>query len=169
MGNFLEAFLFNPPFLSAPIETIKDKKVKHGLRIAGSVITAGLALAAKGKNPRTRQSEGTFAALSAWTPSLFVNPADHICSEYVGYFEHRKKMEEIGAGAIERLATQHSLGGLFMSVVGKGGEAAEPLHLLPSANLTVNLSRSDDFKQAHGIHQWWRPDLNLMCNVYKFK
>ncbi|XP_039010946.1 GDSL esterase/lipase At4g10955-like [Hibiscus syriacus] len=169
MGNFLEAFLFNPPFLSAPIERIKDKKVKHGLRIAGSVITAGLALAAKGKNPRTRQSEGTFAALSAWTPSLFVNPADHICSEYVGYFEHRKKMEEIGAGAIERLATQHSLGGLFMSVVGKGAEVAEPLHLLPSANLTVNLSPSNDFKQAHGIHQWWRPDLNLKSNVYKFK
>lgn len=168
MGNFLEAFLFNPPYLSAPIERIKDKKVKHGIRIAGSVITAGLALAARGKNPRSR-SEDPFSALSAWTPSLCVNPADHLCSEYIGYFEHRKKMEEIGAGAIERLATQHSLGGLFMSVVGKGVEAAEPLHLLPSANLTVNLSPSNDFKQAHGIHQWWRPDLNLKCSLYKFK
>ncbi|XVF12955.1 hypothetical protein REPUB_Repub08aG0164900 [Reevesia pubescens] len=167
-GNFLEAFLFNPPFLSAPIERIKDKKVKHGLRIAGSVITAGLALAAKGNNRRSR-SEDPFAILSAWTPCLFVNPADHLCSEYVGYFEHRKKMEEIGAGAIERLATQHSLGGLFMSVVGKGAEAAEPLHLLPSANLTVNLTPSQDFKKAHGIHQWWRPDLQLKCNVYKYK
>lgn len=168
MGNFLEAFLFNPPYLSAPIERIKDKKVKHGIRIAGSVITAGLALAARGKNPRSR-SEDPFSALSAWTPSLCVNPADHLCSEYIGYFEHRKKMEEIGAGAIERLATQHSLGGLFMSVVGKGVETAKPLHLLPSANLTVNLSPSNDFKQAHGIHQWWRPDLSLKCSLYKFK
>ncbi|XP_022721493.1 GDSL esterase/lipase At4g10955-like [Durio zibethinus] len=167
-GTFVEAFLFNPPFLSAPIERIKDKKVKHGLRIAGSVITAGLALATKGNSLRSR-SEDPFSVFSAWTPCLFVNPADHICSEYVGYFEHRKKMEEIGAGAIERLATQHSLGGLFMSVVGRGAEAPEPLHLLPSANLTVNLTPSQDFKQAHGIHQWWRPDLQLKCNLYKYK
>ncbi|XVF51304.1 hypothetical protein PTKIN_Ptkin04bG0174300 [Pterospermum kingtungense] len=167
-GSFLEAFLFNPPFLSAPIERIKDKKVKHGLRIAGSVITAGLAIATKGNRPRS-QSEDSFAVLSEWTPCLFVNPADHLCSEYVGYFEHRKKMEEIGAGAIERLATQHSLGGLFMSVVGKGADASEPLHLLPSANLTVNLTPSQDFKQAHGIHQWWKSDLQLKCNLYKYK
>ncbi|OMP02929.1 hypothetical protein COLO4_10713 [Corchorus olitorius] len=53
-GNFLEAFLFNPPFLSAPIERIKDKKVKHGLRFAGSVITAGLALAANAKSNNLR-------------------------------------------------------------------------------------------------------------------
>ncbi|EOY25052.1 Alpha/beta-Hydrolases superfamily protein, putative [Theobroma cacao] len=144
-----------------------DEKVKHGLRFAGSVITAGPALAPKGNSLRSR-SEDPFAILSAWTPCLLVNPADHLCSEYVGYFEHRKKMEEIGAGAIERLANQHSLG-LFMSVVGRGAEAAEPLHLFPSANLTVNLTPSQDFKQAHGIHQWWRPELHLKCNLYKYK
>ena len=37
-GIFLESFLFNSPFLSAPIEIIKDKKVKHGIRIASSVL-----------------------------------------------------------------------------------------------------------------------------------
>ncbi|PPD84678.1 hypothetical protein GOBAR_DD18366 [Gossypium barbadense] len=140
-GNFLEAFLFNPPFLSAPIERINYGNVKHGLRFASSFITAGLVLATK----------------------------DHLCSEYIGYFEHRKKMEEIRYGAIERLATQNSLGDLFMSVVRRSAEAAEPLHLLPSAYLTVNLTPSEDFKQAHGIQQWWRPDLHLKCNLYKYK
>ncbi|KAK4844818.1 hypothetical protein QYF36_024756 [Acer negundo] len=164
-GIFLESFLFNSPFLSAPIERIKDKKVKHGIRIAGSVITAGLALAMK-KNNHNNRSGDPFLALSAWVPCLFVNPADHICSEYVGYFEHRKKMEEIGVGGIEKLATQHSLGGLFMSAMGR---ESEPIHLIPSANMTVNLTPSPDFKQAHGIHQWWRPDLHLESMLYKYK
>ncbi|KAK8538206.1 hypothetical protein V6N13_096011 [Hibiscus sabdariffa] len=167
-GNFLEAFLFNPPFLSAPIERINAGNVKHGLRFASSVITAGLVLATKG-NSQTSQSEDPFAVLSRWTPCLFVNPADHLCSEYVGYFEHRKKMEEIGAGAIERLATQHSLRDLLMRVVRRGDEAAEPLHLIPSAYLTVNLTPSLDFKRAHGIQQWWRPDLLLKHSLYKYE
>ncbi|KAG8368988.1 hypothetical protein BUALT_Bualt15G0103500 [Buddleja alternifolia] len=127
-GVYLEAFLFNPPFLSSPIEKIKDKKVKHGIRFAGSLITAGLALAMKNNN-QTSWSGGTFSALSTWLPSLFVNPADHICSEYVGYFEHRKRMDEMGAGGIERLTTQHSIGGLLMNVMGVPSE--EPFHLYP--------------------------------------
>ncbi|KAL2246068.1 UNVERIFIED_CONTAM: GDSL esterase/lipase [Sesamum indicum] len=147
-GVFLEAFLFNPPFFSAPIERIKDKKVKHGIRFAGSVITAGLALAMK-QNHQANRSGGAFVALSAWLPCLFVNRADHICSEYIGYFEHRKRMEEIGAGAVERLATQHSIGGLLLNAMGKPSE--EPLHLIPSASLTVNLTPVRDFKEAHGF------------------
>ncbi|XP_022870960.1 GDSL esterase/lipase At4g10955-like, partial [Olea europaea var. sylvestris] len=51
-GVFLEAFLFNPPFFSAPIERVKDEKMKHGIRIAGSVITAGLAFAMKHKDTK---------------------------------------------------------------------------------------------------------------------
>ncbi|KAL0331082.1 UNVERIFIED_CONTAM: GDSL esterase/lipase [Sesamum angustifolium] len=165
-GVFLEAFLFNPPFFSAPIERIKDKKVKHGIRFAGSVITAGLALAMK-HNHQANRSGGTFVALSAWLPCLFVNRADHICSEYVGYFEHRKRMEEMGAGAVERLATQHSIGGLLLNAMGKPSE--EPLHLIPSASLTVNLTPVRDFKEAHGIHQWWRPDLLLESKIYNYR
>ncbi|KAL6547753.1 hypothetical protein OROHE_009458 [Orobanche hederae] len=168
-GVFLDAFLFNPPFFSAPIETIfKDKKVKNGIRIAGSVITAGLALAMKNKNiNHTSRSEGSFVGLSEWFPCLFVNPGDHICSEYVAYFEHRKRMEEIGAGNIERLATQHSIGGLVLNAMGKPSE--EPLHLIPSANLTVNLTRARDFKDAHGVHQWWRDDVHLETKTYNYR
>lgn len=163
-GVFLQAFLFNPPFTSAPIERIKDKKLKQGIRIAGSFITAGLAVAVKSRQKRPL-ADDSFAKLSAWYPCLFVNPADHICSEYIGYFEHRKKMEEIGIGGIERLATQNSIGGLFLHAMGKESEA---LHLLPSANLTVNLSPSPDFKTAHGIHQWFRSDLRSECMTYHF-
>ncbi|BFG31975.1 hypothetical protein CerSpe_182490 [Prunus speciosa] len=171
-GIFLKSFLFNPPFVSAPIERIKDKRVKHGLRIAGSVITAGLTLAMKAKQQpqqRSHSEENPFTTLSAWFPSLFVNPADGICSEYIGYFEHRKKMEDIGAGAIERLATQNSLGGLLMHAMGKQPAPEPPLHLIPSANLTVNLTPSRDLKEAHGIHQWWRDDLQLRSEVHKYR
>ncbi|KAL3498999.1 hypothetical protein ACH5RR_041731 [Cinchona calisaya] len=164
-GVLLESFLFNPPFVSAPIERIRDKKIKHGIRFASSVITAGLAFAMK-NNHQKNQSGDTFVALSQWMPSLFVNPADHFCSEYIGYFEHRKNMENIGAGVIGRLATQHSIGGLVMSAMGK--ESEEPVHLIPSANLTVNLTPSQEFKAAHGIHQWWRYDLLLESKTYKY-
>ncbi|KAK3228074.1 hypothetical protein Dsin_007936 [Dipteronia sinensis] len=85
--------------------------------------------------------------------------ADHICSAYIGYFKHKKKMEEFGLGGVERLATQHSLRGLYKSA--KGKEEREPIHRIPSANLTVNLTPSWGFKQAHGINQWWRPDLYM--------
>ncbi|KAF7828132.1 GDSL esterase/lipase [Senna tora] len=156
-GMFVESFLFNPPFVSAPIERIKDKNVKLGLRIAGSV--------AKQKKDVPLDELDPFTALSAWVPCLFVNPSDHICSEYIGYFEHRKKMEEIGAGAIERLATQNSIGGLLMSAFGKESEA---VHLIPSASLTVNVSPCRDFREAHGIHQWWRPHLQLEQKLYRY-
>ncbi|XP_054823498.1 GDSL esterase/lipase At4g10955-like isoform X1 [Prosopis cineraria] len=166
---FIESFLFNPPFVSAPIERIKDKNLKLGIRIAGSVITAGLALAMKAKQKGEVSLDDQldpFAALSAWVPCLFVNPSDHICSEYIGYFEHRKMMEEIGAGEIERLATQNSIGDLLMGAFGKESEA---LHLIPSASLTVNVTPVQDFKEAHSIHQWWRPHLSLEHKLYKYK
>ncbi|KAI3865456.1 hypothetical protein MKW98_025326 [Papaver atlanticum] len=72
-GIYLEAFLFNPPFFSAPIERIKDKKLKHGIRIAGSLITAGLTIAMK-RHQHQPRSENPFFALSPWVPYLFVNP-----------------------------------------------------------------------------------------------
>ncbi|WJX48127.1 hypothetical protein P8452_34735 [Trifolium repens] len=168
-GNFIESFLFNPPFTSAPLEKIKDERVKHGIRFAGSVITAGLSLAMKAKQQSKDLIIDPFAALSAWVPCLFVNPSDYICSEYIGYFEHRRNMEDIGAGVIERLATQNSLGGLLMGAFGgNGSEPSEPLHLIPSASLTINVAPSD-FKEAHGIHQWWQPDLRLEYKLYNYK
>ncbi|CAH1415429.1 unnamed protein product [Lactuca virosa] len=167
-GIFLESHLFNPPFVSAPIENIKNKQVKHGLRIASSFVTAGLAVAVKIKNNNQQRNipgKDSFADLAAWVPCLYVNPGDHICSEYIGYFRHRRKMEKMGVGVVERLASQHSIGGIFMDAIGK--ESHDPLHLLPSANLTVNLSRARDLKEAHGVHQWWRHDQQLESRTYR--
>ncbi|KAJ8621760.1 hypothetical protein MRB53_030289 [Persea americana] len=162
MGVFLESFLFNPVFLSYPIErSIKNQKLKKGIRIAKSIVTAVLAVA-------TKKSEDPeeFVKLSEWVPSLFVNPADFFCSEYVPYFDHRKTMDKIGAADIERLATQNSITSIFLSVMGK---ESEQLKTLPSANLIINVSPSPNFFAAHEIRQWWRPDCQLQCQSYYYK
>jgi hypothetical protein len=146
-GVLLESFLFNPPFVAAPIERIRDERVKHGFRIAASVITAGLTIAMKAKpegNSQRSVAEDSFNILSSWTPYLFVNP---------------------GAGFIEKLATQNSIGDLFFRAL---GWESEPLHLLPSADLIVNVSPAPDFKYAHGISQWWQPELNLQCTKHRY-
>uniref|UniRef100_J3L3J9 Uncharacterized protein n=2 Tax=Oryza brachyantha TaxID=4533 RepID=J3L3J9_ORYBR len=104
--------------------------------------------------------------LARWMPNVFVNPGDPISAEYVGYFDHRKKMEDIGAGAVGRVATRNSVKDLLLGVGRAGG--CEPLHLFPSAVLTVNRGPSPDFKAAHGIRQWWRPDLALECRTHLY-
>ncbi|KAI9174623.1 hypothetical protein LWI28_020248 [Acer negundo] len=150
-GIFLETFLFNLPYPSVPIEKITHEKVMHVIRGAGNAFRAALVLAMKKK----------FGELpKAWAPCLFVNPADFICSKYDEYFEHKKKMEKFGLGGIERLATQFSLRGLII------GNESEPMHRIPSAYLTVNLTGYPDFKQAHGINQWWSHDLHLKSKLY---
>ncbi|KAE8667504.1 NC domain-containing-related-like protein [Hibiscus syriacus] len=126
-GSFLEAYLFNPPFVSPPIERlVKDEKVRDRLRFAGTVIKAGLAF-------------------------------------------HRRKLQDMGAGKLAKLTSQHSLGTTVMSAVGvKGVETSEPLHLLPSVNLTENLNPTRHFSKDHGLNQWWKPNLDLSCRVYKY-
>ncbi|KAK8569607.1 hypothetical protein V6N13_046656 [Hibiscus sabdariffa] len=156
MGYSVEAYLFNPPF-SASIEMIKDGKLKDGIRITTSIVKAGLA-AAKGHH-RSPQPDDPFMLLSKWVPNLLVNPADPICSGYIGYFEHRKKMEESRAGKFERIATLNSL----------LKSNSEPLHLLLSANLTINSSKSPDFKRAHGIHQWWDPTFDGRSELHEYR
>lgn len=163
----VETYLFNSPFASPPIEMIKSKKVKMGLRLVGSVLTAGLAVAAKVATGPKPQEDEAFVVLSSWVPYLFVSSSDMICSEYIGYFEHREKMEAIGAGKIERLATKHSIGSIVSSSRGK--KDSEAVHLLPSAYLTINTAALLNFKEAHGIHQWWKPDLELKYKLYQYK
>ncbi|XP_058202796.1 GDSL esterase/lipase At4g10955-like [Rhododendron vialii] len=106
-----------------------------------------IALKALNQRPQTGD---WFATLSGWIPYLFVNPSDPISAEYVGYFEHRDRMAAIEARAIERLSTRNSISG-----------AIEPLHLLPSACLTINGSPVQGLRQAHGLDQWWKP--NIQC------
>ncbi|KAF3333151.1 triacylglycerol lipase [Carex littledalei] len=163
-GKLLDTFLFNPPFFAAPIEGIRDVRVKQGIRIASSLITAGLNMALRPREERPIL-EYSFSMLASWAPNLFINPNDHLCSEYIGYFEHRKNMEELGVGSIERLATQNSIGDMFLKALGR---ESEPWHLLPSANLSTNVGPARDFKWAHGIQQWWQSDLHLVCKQYRY-
>ncbi|CAI0541798.1 unnamed protein product [Linum tenue] len=160
-GTFIETYLFNPPFLSAPIERINNKTLKQGIRFTSGVVKAGLAATTETQDRKTRK-ESEFAVLATWMPYMFLNPSDHICAGYIGYFEHRRRMEERGAGKIERIALSNSVAGLL------SGSYSEPLHLVPSAYLTVNSSNLASFKKAHGIHQWWNPD-NCFCSAaFKF-
>ena len=165
-GHLIETYLFNPPFFSALLgSVIKDEQVKFGIHLATSLFKTGLA----GLNfvVNGGQADDPFAVLSPWVPYLFVNPDDPICSEYIGYFEHRRKMEEIGVGKIERLATKNSMRNLFSSVLGINS-GAEALHLLPSAYLTVNRGRLSDFYGAHGLQQWWNPYFPCEAMFYRY-
>ena len=171
MGYFLETYLFNPPFFSVPIEAIKNEKVKLGIRITSSVFKAGLSLAVNGcqQHNNEAQEHNPFVVLSSWFPHLFVNPNDPICSEYIGYFKHRKKMEKFGVGKLERLATKNSTRSLISSVLemNSGASEAPRLHLLPSAYLTINKDgKISDFKKAHGLHQWWNPSFHCETMPY---
>ncbi|XP_075495716.1 GDSL esterase/lipase At4g10955-like [Primulina tabacum] len=165
-GTHLETYLFNPPFISLPIEWIPNEKLKHGLRFANSVITAGLAMVANGYHNQDSDEKHPFILLSSWVPYLFLNPFDPICCEYIGYFEHREKMESMGAGKIGKLATQHSIG----SIVSGGRENDfEAIHLIPSAYLTVNSSNGQGVREAHGVEQWWKQESKLKYNLYHYK
>ncbi|KAG6425647.1 hypothetical protein SASPL_116092 [Salvia splendens] len=160
-GVHLETYLFNPPFVSPPIERIKSDKVKLGLRLAGSLVTAGVAVVAgavAGAGAGARDID-PFVALSTWVPYLFINRSDPICSEYAGYFKHREDMEAIGAGRIGKVATKNSIGSILSS--------REALHLLPSAYLTINGAAAASVREAHGICQWWRHDLELEYKYYQ--
>ncbi|KAL4556998.1 hypothetical protein LXL04_035168 [Taraxacum kok-saghyz] len=162
----LETYVFNPPIISLPIERIiPNETLKHGVRIVSSLLTAGIATAID-RRREDREEEDVFMLLSEWTPYMFVNPSDTICAEYIGYFEHREKMNEIGGGSVERIATRYSIGSLVYGTIGR---ESEPLHLLPTAYMTVNISPSESFTQAHGIEQWWQNHFQWQSKLYKFK
>ncbi|KAI3940092.1 hypothetical protein MKW92_040059 [Papaver armeniacum] len=145
MGNYLDTYLFNTPFIAAPTEKIQHEKVKNGVRFASSLVKAGLTVAMKGTK-ENRNPDDLFTALAAWVPKLFVNPADLICSEYIGYFEHRDRMEYLGVSELRSWRCKHQI---------------EVIHVVPSAHMTINRSPSLTFMEAHGLQQWLRDDLHL--------
>ncbi|KAB1205063.1 hypothetical protein CJ030_MR7G016707 [Morella rubra] len=165
MDYFIETYLFNPPFLTASIEWIKEERVKEGIRFASGVVKAGLSLTADALKHR---EYNPFVLLAGWSPHLFVNPDDPVSSEYIGYFEHRKKMEEIGAGNVERLAAQNTMRNIIKCAA-KGRELEVALHLLPSAYLTTNLGKSPSVIRAHAIEQWWNPDIHCTRILHQFQ
>ncbi|KAI3840961.1 hypothetical protein MKW92_031364 [Papaver armeniacum] len=165
MGNYLDTYLFNTPFIAAPTEKIQHEKVKNGVRFASSLVKAGLTVAMKGTK-ENRSPDDSFTALATWVPKLFVNPADHICCEYIGYFEHRDRMEYLGVSGIERLATQTSVTGLLKGAIGRESEV---IHVVPSAYVTINRCPSPNFMHAHGLQQWLRDDFHMQSKVYQYR
>ncbi|KAI3965380.1 hypothetical protein MKX01_042861 [Papaver californicum] len=161
-GIFLESYLYNPPFIAAPIELIKSRRVRRGLLVACTVVTAGLTVVLQSKKQR-QQSEDLFRTLSPWVPNLFVNSSDYICSEYIAHFEHREKMRSVGVGALANLATRYSWQGLFMNAVGKEHWPEEKSHLIPSACVTTS---SDP--QSHRLSQWFTDDSVSVPKVYLY-
>ncbi|KAJ8616301.1 hypothetical protein MRB53_035673 [Persea americana] len=81
----LETFLFNPPF----------PRVKQWISNAKGKVTAKLVTLFKGRH-QLSEDEPNFVELcrtiSKWSPYLFVNKHDCICSGYIKYFKQRQKM-----------------------------------------------------------------------------
>ncbi|XP_019200250.1 PREDICTED: GDSL esterase/lipase At4g10955-like [Ipomoea nil] len=168
MGHHLETYLFNPPFVSLPVHIIKNEKLRHGLRLAHTVIKAGMAVAMSTvvQNKKIAEDDEAFTLLFPWIPYLFINPSDPICAEYLDYFKDRETTVAAGAGEIGRFAARNSVRSMIMSASGKD---SEPSHLIPSAHLTINLNHSPDLMAAHKLSQWWRPDLELDYKLYQFR
>ncbi|KAK1364624.1 Fungal lipase-like domain containing protein [Heracleum sosnowskyi] len=149
MGFLVETYLFNPPFasLSRLVERIIKKQIsKFMARIIGDVIRAGILSLGQAS-----QVDNPFIKLASWTPHLFVNPDDLICSHYIPYFEQRKTMVSIGASTIGKMGTQISVTSIITSL----SLATEPYHLLPTAYLVTNLAKNLTNKEVHGLAQWW--------------
>ncbi|KAL2921836.1 hypothetical protein RDABS01_013327, partial [Bienertia sinuspersici] len=167
-GCYLETYLFNPPYISAPLEKLDNHYLQSGARIATSVVKAGLSFALNGAGTNkiyNTQQHDPFTIIGSWIPYLFVNPNDPICCEYIGYFEHREKMQGWGIGGIGKMATKNSVVGLVSGAIGRDDEA---LHLIPSAYVTKNMIvREQDLKLAHGIHQWWEPHPYWQSKLYQ--
>ncbi|MCE3051403.1 hypothetical protein HAX54_049736 [Datura stramonium] len=169
IGIHLETYLFNPPFASLPIDKINNDTLKHGIRCAHSLITGGLAFTVNMMSTSTNRpsdNDDTFTKLCGWIPYLFVNPSDLICSGYLGYFEHMEKMIESGADEMARIVTRNSIRSIIATAIGK---ESEPSQNLPSAYVITNLSpRPYPEKLAHGVSQWWTPDLRCNYKRYQF-
>ncbi|KAG6655937.1 GDSL esterase/lipase At4g10955-like [Carya illinoinensis] len=176
----LEAYLFNPPYISFPIEKylgtsmVKDKEKL--VRIARGIFKIGLAVAAECQiNPQMQEQKAdTFCLLSRWTPHLFVNPGDFVCSEYIAYFNDRLETGPQMMKLSKKGCTTVNL--LLHFAWGK--DLKDAMHLLPSADLTVNQSRPREktaandfiknFKRAHELCQWWHREVRCQSTRYVY-
>ncbi|CAN7024281.1 unnamed protein product, partial [Brassica oleracea var. botrytis] len=172
-GFPLKTYAFSPPILSFPLEKLLDiDVVKHLFRFAESLIKGTVAVLAH------LQTQEHDPRIAAWTPYLYVNPSDTICSESIGLLKYKKIMAYVGLGKFESLGAAISLRCLVLGV-----ESGEPIQLLSSADMTVNMNKSDvdttnvlkkpwyKLKRAHGLEQWWEPNPALRANweSYNFR
>ncbi|KAJ4787467.1 alpha/beta-Hydrolases superfamily protein [Rhynchospora pubera] len=170
MSNvFVKSFLFNPPYVSIPIEkTIGSTKLKNGIRVFNGFLKAGFVSLLK--QEESTSSNDCFDMLESWVPQLFVNHDDDICCEYIGYYERREKMKAIGASHVEAIIAKNAVRDLVWNF---SGNESEPLHSIPSAVLNVNKKRAKLIGGliggllAHRICQWWQKDLDVHSRDYR--
>jgi len=163
--HYIETYLFNPPFCSLPVEMVPSRKLKTGYRMARNVVTAG-ALAMKSAIHRNQQSNDEFSKFCQWIPYLFVNENDPISCEYIGYFEHREKMESRGTDRIQRYIARNSLISVGSCLYGGDVEA---LHQIPSTLLFKNrIAWKLTSLEPHHLSQWLDPNLVLRPKLYQF-
>ena len=169
----LETYLFNPPLVSLSLECIKSRKAKQAINLVRTTIRAPLAIG-KSKlgdliadgNVSEDSKRDPFVDLKDWKPHLFLNSHDIICSAYIGYFQTRMMMKPTKIlRDVENLATRNII--IRDLFTGKWDNEQEPIHLLASANLTINKKWSS-LKEAHGIQQWCNPEVNFKSKLYEY-
>nr|DAD31343.1 TPA_asm: hypothetical protein HUJ06_010194 [Nelumbo nucifera] len=155
-GVCLETYLFNPPFSSLPTEMIKHEGLRDTIRKVKNTSKFQLVT----NLPSTNHS---FVELSKWVPRLFLNKKDPICVEYKTYFESRDQMVVAGAGNVGHVVSQYTVIGVLLENL--FDKKTDPLHLLPSADLIINNS---DSQEAHALQKRWLPNLHLEPMPYRF-
>lgn len=156
-GVCIDTHLFNPPFPSPPLERIRSRGWKLALNLAGMACATSLSRLLLDENKRQTSSQAFFS-LKSWHPHLYINMQDPVCSSYVSYFNSHDFMQQIGAGALAQLAAPVSLQGTIQQYFFGDCKA---FHLIPCAHLHVVSEGSEKLVRAHGLHQWWWPELEV--------
>ncbi|KAI4334825.1 hypothetical protein L6164_013534 [Bauhinia variegata] len=170
--HLLETYLFNPPFVSLSLEWIEDQELKQGINMARTFLRGVIATTKSvvvnlmpndDENGCSRQFDDPFAAISGWVPHLFVNKGDIICSGFIGYFQNRENMKQLGMGGFEKLASQECIIRNVFST-----RKIEPAHLLAAAKLNINASDPlTNLKSDHSLQQWWTANLICEAKIYR--
>ncbi|XP_010421239.1 PREDICTED: GDSL esterase/lipase At4g10955 [Camelina sativa] len=164
VGFFLESYIFNPPISSIPLEQLPGGHyLKDVFQTAKSVVKGTIAMTL---THLLQGQEEYNTKTASWIPNLYVNPKDPICAGYIDYFRHRDFMSEIGAGQIERFGARNSVRSLLVGIIRRSPSdlSKEPLHLLLSADMTVNKNEPTKSTTAHALHQWWEKDTAMREN-----
>ncbi|KAI4334840.1 hypothetical protein L6164_013549 [Bauhinia variegata] len=167
--HLLETYLFNPPFVSLSLERMKHQELKPWINMSRAFFRGTIAATKSAVVKLITDDDGgfddPFAAISRWVPHLFVNKGDIICSGFIGYFQTREYMKQIGMGAFEKLASQESIIRNLCST-----RKIEPAHLLASAELSINSSDPlTNLKSDHSLRQWWAPNLICEAKIYRYE
>ncbi|KAI5062440.1 hypothetical protein GOP47_0022979 [Adiantum capillus-veneris] len=156
-GILVDTHMFNPPYPAPPVQYIKSRRVKLALNLVGMAVATGVSHLLLDSDKRHGITHAFFS-LRRWVPHLYINARDPICSSYIGYFMTRDFMQKVGAGPLAQQAAPVSLQGTIHQYL---RDDCKTFHLIPCAHVHVATKRSSKLVRAHGLHQWWWPDLEV--------